>query len=86
MLLKYSSSNAGPYNELAYLPGKFKPGKCRSPVFSIQRIWVDSEASVQGGRINWGLPKVRSEPAWLCIRAPAAAEAAVPLRVPFYPV
>jgi hypothetical protein len=63
MLLKYSSSNVGPYNELVYIPGKYKPGKCSSPVFSVQRIWVDSEASVQGGRINWGLLKVRWDPA-----------------------
>lgn len=60
MLLKYKSSPVGPYNELAYIPGKYKAGKCSTPLFSVQRIWVDSEASVQGGRSNWGLPKVRA--------------------------
>jgi hypothetical protein len=60
MLLKYRDSPVGPYNELAYIPGKYTPGKCSTPIFSVQRIWVDSNVSVDGGRTNWGLPKVRA--------------------------
>ncbi|WIA37550.1 hypothetical protein OEZ86_014457 [Tetradesmus obliquus] len=64
MLLKYKSSPVGPYNELAYIPGKYKAGKCSTPLFSVQRIWVDSEASVHGGRSNWGLPKELAKFNW----------------------
>jgi hypothetical protein len=56
MLVDYTSSPVGPYNELLYIPGRFKfaNGRCDR---SITRIYVDSEPSLVGGRENWGIPK-----------------------------
>lgn len=53
MLVNYKNSPVGPYRELLFIPGKFFPhGKQ-----SITKIYVDSEASTQNGRANWGIPK-----------------------------
>jgi len=53
MLVNYKISPVGPYRELLFIPGKFSPhGKQ-----SITKIYVDSEASTQNGRANWGIPK-----------------------------
>jgi hypothetical protein len=53
MLVNYKNSPVGPYRELLFIPGKFSPhGKQ-----SITKIYVDSEASTQNGRANWGIPK-----------------------------
>lgn len=55
MLVDYSSSPVGPYCEALFIPGLFRlDGRL---AFSITRIVVSSEASVLGGRANWGLPK-----------------------------
>lgn len=64
LVAKYSDSPAGPYSELIYLPGRFKPssagGVCSSaPFWSVQRIWVDSQMALMAGRSVWGYPKVR---------------------------
>ena len=59
MLVQYSSSPAGPYDELLYaLP-------CRRPTMGFQlmatrripAIFVSTQASVVNGRLNWGVPK-----------------------------
>ncbi len=53
MLVNYLDSPVGPYRELLIIPGKFShTGK-----HSISKIYVDSEASTQNGRANWGIPK-----------------------------
>jgi hypothetical protein len=53
--LRYHASNVGPYDELLWLePFRRGPGGWRH---RITRIFVSSEASVQNGRANWGLPK-----------------------------
>jgi hypothetical protein len=53
MLVSYEKSPVGPYHELLLIPGKF--GKSKKQV--ITKIYVDSEASTQNGRANWGIPK-----------------------------
>jgi hypothetical protein len=53
MLVDYQSSPVGPYRELLIIPGKFDPHRRQS----ISRIYVDSQASTQNGRYNWGIPK-----------------------------
>lgn len=55
MLVEYSESNAGPYNELLYIPGKFKFGNRKK--YSITKIYVSSSISVEWGRKNWAIPK-----------------------------
>lgn len=53
MLVNYKESPVGPYRELLFIPGKFQ----KNGLQSITRIYVDSEASTQNGRKNWGIPK-----------------------------
>lgn len=55
MLVNYHQSPVGPYRELLFIPGKFQTPNGR--LFSITHISVDSEASTQNGRANWGIPK-----------------------------
>lgn len=53
MLVNYHTSPVGPYHELLIIPGKFRKTKKQS----ITKIYVDSKASTQNGRNNWGIPK-----------------------------
>ena len=55
MLMDYTNSNAGPYRELLFLPGIIKPGG--NSGFSVSKIYVSTQSSVNSGRRNWGLPK-----------------------------
>lgn len=56
MYVDYTHSDVGPYHELLFIPGSFSfaDGQ-RYP--SIGRIYVSSQASVDNGRRNWGIPK-----------------------------
>jgi hypothetical protein len=53
MLVNYEKSPVGPYHELLIIPGKFRKIKKQA----ITKIYVDTEASTQNGRNNWGIPK-----------------------------
>jgi hypothetical protein len=62
MLVDYAQSNCGAYRELLFVPGQF-----RSPdgnFWSISRIYVSSQASVDNGIANWGIPKEFAEFSW----------------------
>ncbi len=63
MLVEYHESPVGPYRELLTMPGTlpFADGR-RHP--TIDAILVDSEASVDGGRANWGIPKQLAAFTW----------------------
>ncbi|HQI00287.1 MAG TPA: acetoacetate decarboxylase family protein [Deltaproteobacteria bacterium] len=55
MYVDYSSSNAGPYQELLFIPGRFDfSGRS---FFSITKIYVSTMESVAGGKANWAIPK-----------------------------
>ena len=55
MLSNYFTSNAGPYREIIFIPGKFeRSGKKR---YSITKIYVSTETSAMNGRENWAIPK-----------------------------
>jgi hypothetical protein len=59
MLVDYYKSNAGPYRELLFIPGAFHwQGK---KLYSITKIYVSSQASVENGRANWGIPKEQAD-------------------------
>ena len=59
MLVDYQASNAGPYGELLFIPGRFNfKGK---KLHTISKIYVSSLESVVNGRANWGIPKERAE-------------------------
>lgn len=51
----YQESDVGRYHELLYIGGSLKFGQKRH--YSISKIYVSSQASVDNGRRNWGIPK-----------------------------
>nr|CCA22107.1 conserved hypothetical protein [Albugo laibachii Nc14]CCA23401.1 conserved hypothetical protein [Albugo laibachii Nc14] len=58
MIIRYFEAPCGPYDELMFCPGKFTvPALQNKSKFGITRIYVSTEASVQSGRANWGIPK-----------------------------
>lgn len=59
MLVNYEASNAGPYGELLFIPGKFRYAGQR--LDTISRIYVSTMASVVNGRRNWGIPKEQAD-------------------------
>ena len=59
MLVDYESSDAGPYGELLFIPGKFRfEGK---KLNTISKIYVSTMESVVNGRANWGIPKIKAD-------------------------
>lgn len=59
MLVDYEKSDAGPYGELLFIPGKFHfEGK---KFDTISRIYVSTMESVINGRANWGIPKDKAD-------------------------
>ncbi|BGO94126.1 hypothetical protein NBRC10512_002899 [Rhodotorula toruloides] len=66
MIVRYTSDEAGPYDELMYIPGLFSRAGAENgeePKYhlAISRIYVSTDASVANGRRNWGIPKHRAE-------------------------
>lgn len=55
MLLDYTESDVGPYRELLFIPGTYARGRRR--FYSISRIFVSTQVSVDNGRENWAIPK-----------------------------
>lgn len=55
MFVDYFSSDAGPYQELLFIPGQFRVRAGRR--WSITRIFVSTAISVSSGQANWGIPK-----------------------------
>lgn len=55
MLVDYTQSDAGPYRELLFIPGKFQWHSHHH--YTITRIFVSTQNSVINGRRNWGIPK-----------------------------
>jgi len=58
MLVDYHISNVGAYHELLFIPGMFRVNGKR--YFSISRIFVSTQISVDNGRKNWGIPKYQA--------------------------
>lgn len=63
MCVDYSESNAGPYQELLFIPGKyyFRHEKISRKTYSIPQIYVSSIESVKNGQRNWGIPKKQAQ-------------------------
>lgn len=55
MLVDYATSAVGPYHELLFVPGRLDFDKKK--IFSISKIYVSSQESVENGIANWGIPK-----------------------------
>ncbi|MBO0938681.1 acetoacetate decarboxylase family protein [Fibrella sp. HMF5335] len=59
MLVDYKTSNVGPYRELLFIPGLFSIGG--NTTFSISKIYVSTQVSVDNGIENWGIPKEQAD-------------------------
>ncbi|WP_343848827.1 acetoacetate decarboxylase family protein [Algoriphagus jejuensis] len=57
----YTDTPVGKYHELLFVPGKFRKTKRQA----ITKNFVDSEASTQNGRENWGFPRETLPMKWL---------------------
>jgi hypothetical protein len=62
MLVDYAQSNCGAYHELLFVPGQF--ASPQGKFWSISRIYVSSQTSVDNGIANWGIPKEFAEFSW----------------------
>lgn len=51
----YESSDVGAYHELLYIGGTLKFGQKRH--YSISKIYVSTQDSIDNGQKNWGIPK-----------------------------
>jgi hypothetical protein len=59
MIIDYAKSNAGPYGELLFIPGKFLfRGKKLS---CITKIYVSTRESIINGWENWAIPKEQAD-------------------------
>ncbi|KAG6900480.1 hypothetical protein C0993_010199 [Termitomyces sp. T159_Od127] len=56
MIVSYSDTPVGPYDELMYIPGRWKY-KSVTAGYRITRIYVSSQESTENGRRNWNIPK-----------------------------
>jgi hypothetical protein len=65
--VEYENTPVGPYSELIYTVGFYKPN-CKawapSSAASILRIWVDSSATCDTGRRIWRIPKEKAFIQW----------------------
>ncbi|MEZ0540169.1 hypothetical protein [Fibrella arboris] len=59
MLVDYTSSDVGPYYELLFIPGLFNLNG--RTTFSISKIYVSTQVSVDHGIANWGIPKEQAD-------------------------
>jgi hypothetical protein len=55
IIVDYKESNVGSYKEILFIPGLFNFNKTK--LFSISKIYVDSESSILNGIENWAIPK-----------------------------
>ncbi|KAJ6260637.1 hypothetical protein Dda_4864 [Drechslerella dactyloides] len=57
MIVRYSDTPVGPYDELLYAPGHFSTPHASSSRYRITNIYVSSKETTYNGRRNWGIPK-----------------------------
>jgi len=55
-IVSYSESPIGPYDELIYVPGRWKYSD-GTKAFRITQIYVSTKESTMNGRKNWNIPK-----------------------------
>lgn len=62
LLVRYSDSPVGPYDELIIIPGSYQYGN--TSYYRISQIYVSSMDSVVNGRRNWAVPKKLAKFQW----------------------
>ncbi|KAK0454044.1 uncharacterized protein EV420DRAFT_616836 [Desarmillaria tabescens] len=56
MVVSYTETPVGPYDEVIYMPGRWKYADGTTGA-RITRIYVSTAASMENGRRNWNIPK-----------------------------
>lgn len=64
LLARYDAEATLPYHELIVFSGLATKAESRAPAFVVSHIYVDSPASLAGGRAIWGLPKELATFVW----------------------
>jgi hypothetical protein len=71
MCVNYAESDVGPYYELLFIPGTINLKKLNfneiKSGFTISKIYVSTEASVQNGINNWAIPKEVADFQWIVL-------------------
>ncbi|EWC46471.1 hypothetical protein DRE_04194 [Drechslerella stenobrocha 248] len=57
MIVRYSDTPVGPYDELLYIPGYYTTPHAPSSRCRITNIYVSSKETIYNGRRNWNIPK-----------------------------
>ncbi|KAJ3538184.1 hypothetical protein NM688_g6555 [Phlebia brevispora] len=57
MIVRYKDSNGGPYDELAFSPGRFNVPPTGKVAQRVTRIYVSSMEALYNGRKYWNVPK-----------------------------
>lgn len=78
MIVRYTSSPVGPYDELMYVPGQFAVPPNKSAANRITRIYVSTKESVYNGRKNWNIPKHVAHFTFVPSGAASASPSALP--------
>ena len=72
MVVNYVTSAVGPYFELLFIPGQIKSEGFtvkNLSGYSISKIYVSTQTSVDNGIVNWGIPKEKADFVWKDIDA-----------------
>ncbi|KAI0075586.1 hypothetical protein K474DRAFT_1370916 [Panus rudis PR-1116 ss-1] len=57
MIVRYTETPVGPYDEIIWSPGKFKVPPTGKSALRITRIYVSGKETTYNGRKNWNIPK-----------------------------
>ncbi|KAH8097115.1 hypothetical protein BXZ70DRAFT_944312 [Cristinia sonorae] len=60
MIVRYTDTPVGPYDELIWIPGKFSVPAGGPDALRITRIYVSTKESVYNGRKNWNICKAQA--------------------------
>lgn len=91
-LLRYSSTPAGPYDEMIIIPGAFKPPKSKNTPSSLKkdhiritRIYVSQKETTYNGRRNWNIPKHLAKFSFTDIPADSTKKTPAQVKIEVFP-
>ena len=89
-LLRYSSTPAGPYDEMVIIPGYFKPPGSKNPSLKkdhirVTRIYVSQKETAYNGRRNWNIPKHLAKFSFTDIPADPTKKTPAQVRIEVFP-
>ncbi|KAF2006776.1 hypothetical protein P154DRAFT_422340 [Amniculicola lignicola CBS 123094] len=92
MVVRYTSTPVGPYDEIIVLPGNFSipktpsaPLKLPKKALRITRIYVSQRTTCYNGRVNWNIPKHLARFSFSAPPTPAGSSPPESMTVKVYP-